>query len=202
MLRSVSVFCVVFGLGLVAFGRWLDDLDSESTDIAGVCMFLGACLVVGSLVLLLYESQFSQPSPLESPEQRQKRLKAKARELLVLEFCHQVLSERIKTDVNQAHLWQLEDKVATGMLRYLHDLLPAEFRNPQPPLSAAETEQILEEHPLLHLSFAEPPDGTNVREHIQQIRSKLLKYLEAKDTGSTKENKSSAQMEYDTGAER
>jgi hypothetical protein len=68
------------------------------------------------------------------------------------------------------------------MLRYLRDTLPAEFRNPQPALSAAETEQILEEHPLLHLSFAEPADGINVRKHIEQMHAKLLKYLNAKNT--------------------
>ena len=180
--RLVGLISVVLGLGVVVLGRWLDDLEYASSDIAAVCMFLGACIVVGSLVLLLDKSGFREPPPPESPEQRQKCLKAKARELLALEFCHQVLSDRIKTDTNQAHLWQLEDKVATGMLRYLRDTLPAEFRNPQPALSAAETEQILEEHPLLHLSFAEPADGINVRKHIEQMHAKLLKYLDTKNT--------------------
>jgi hypothetical protein len=187
--RLVGLITVVGGLGLAAFGRRLDDLEYVSGDIAGLLMLSGTCLAVGSLALLLGGQGSSPASPPESAERREKRLKAKARELLVLEFCHQVLSERIKTDADQAHLWQLEDKVATGLLQYLRHTLPAEFRNPEPALSASETEEILEKHPLLHLSSVEMSDGMNVRKHIRQMRAKLLKYVDYLDAKSREEAK-------------
>ena len=83
-----------------------------------------------------------KPPPPEFPQERKKRLTAKARELLVLEFCHQVLSERIKTDSSRAHYWQLKDKVATHMSACLRDTLPVEFRNPLPALSCGEIDDI------------------------------------------------------------
>ena len=61
--KIVGLISLVLGLGIIVLGRWLDDLEYSSIFTGdefflehpwpGVCMFLGACLVVGSLVLLL-----------------------------------------------------------------------------------------------------------------------------------------------------
>lgn len=61
--KLAGVVSMVFGLVLVVLGRWFDDLDYAGDAIPleqpspGVFMFLGVCLTVGSLLLLLGSSR-------------------------------------------------------------------------------------------------------------------------------------------------
>ena len=61
--KLVGFAVLLLGLGLLVFGRWLDDLDYASISTGEyvtlehpwpiVAMFLGVCLIIASLVLLL-----------------------------------------------------------------------------------------------------------------------------------------------------
>ncbi|MHC4117525.1 MAG: hypothetical protein ACYSWO_08455 [Planctomycetota bacterium] len=113
------------------------------------------------------------PPPPETPAERRKRLNAKARELLVLELCHLILSRRIDTDERHAELWCLKDRVAVGLAAHLRSTLPAEYRTPHPPLSDEEAQHVLATHHLLQLdrpSVATPP---RLVERIRRLRTRL-----------------------------
>jgi hypothetical protein len=130
------------------------------------------------------ESHYSSPYPGESSEQFAERVKANARELLVLEFCERVLSELVTSDADRAEYWRLKRKLAGHMLGFLRETVPTEYMDPQPALSAEEQQDILENHPLLQVSLPEAPHGVAVTEHLKKIRSRVRSYLKMREAGA------------------
>jgi hypothetical protein len=73
MRKIVALISLLIGFALVVLGRWLDDLEYSSIFTGdefflkhpwpGVCMLLGVCIVLVSLVLLLYNVP---PNPREA----------------------------------------------------------------------------------------------------------------------------------------
>ena len=62
--KIVGLLTLFPGLLLVVLGRWLDDLGGPSVCLEaqlqpwpGVCMFLGVCITLGSLVLILHDGR-------------------------------------------------------------------------------------------------------------------------------------------------
>ncbi len=66
--KLIALMSILLGLGVLVVGRWLGDPEYMSIFAAednvrieqpwpAVCMFLGACLVVGSLMLMLAEDK-------------------------------------------------------------------------------------------------------------------------------------------------
>lgn len=130
------------------------------------------------------ESYYNSPHPLESPEQQAERLKASARELLVLEFCGRVLSGLADADEDRADYWKLKHKLAKHMLAFLRVTVPTEYVGPQPALSEEEEQDILKNHPLLQVSLPEAPHGVAVTEHLKKVRSRVHSYLKMREAES------------------
>ena len=61
--KLIALMSMPLGLGILVVGRWLDDLENASIyeyenvhfefPWPVVCMFLGTCLIIGSLILML-----------------------------------------------------------------------------------------------------------------------------------------------------
>ena len=148
-----------------------DESDASERAYPDVC---AACNDAFASPRLVKQAELAEPPPLrETREERHKRLMIKARQLLVLEFCHKVLSQRSRTDAEHAWTWRLKDKVAVQTAVYLRDMLPPEFRHPYPPLSQQETDLALADHPLLQYTRPLVPDRSLPTERAKELRERV-----------------------------
>jgi len=112
----------------------------------------------------------------ETDAQRAAREAACARELRELEHCHAVLAERIKQDDEHAWVWRTRDKVAVLSAGYLRNRLPAGLVESQPPLSDADKQALLTEHPLLQEDRQWIPESAT-SEYQDEVSRRLREYF-------------------------